>query len=190
MGTGQTLSYIDGSYQQAVILSYLVGTDFTLFLPKALQSRFRAAFVYSSGDADSTAYIEGNSAGFSQQFIPISRPTSALAFSPQLGNIFYVDVSYSFKPLAYLDNPFGKNFQVQLKGVPTFRSTTAPISHSGLNSSSTALYLGTEFDAVFNFRILSDLGLSLKTGFFMPNTWAFTDVSTQILAEMELSISM
>ncbi len=189
-GTGKSLSYISGAYSYETISSFMAGTELSYFMPKVLQSRISVKFLATSGEPDGDVYYEDNQAGLATTFVPISRPGVGLVFSPQLGNIAYGEFSYSFKPLSNIKHVFGDNFQIQLKGLPVFRTTAGPISESGLDEASTAKYLGTEVDGFINMRFLSDLGLSVSTGFFFPGAAAFTDTTTRMVGKMALSLSM
>ena len=192
--TGNTLSLIDGTYDpNTQLLAFLTGGGFRLFLDKLLFSAVELRIVFSSGDADNTAFYEGNTAGRSMLFIPISRPVQGMVFSPQLGNLFVTELSYSIKPFSGLGAGVGEKFQAQVKGLLFLRPTTGAISES-YNEASTSLYLGTEVDGVFNFRPLSDLGLALTVGLFLPNNGAGgafleTQRTTSFLGRFELSYS-
>ena len=127
--------------------------------------------------------MEGNTAGASTIFVPISQETLGLAFQPQLGNLIIIDASYSLKPVTQL--------QLMAKVQSLLRPTAGAISALGIDPASDALYLGTEIDAIANFRPFSDLGLAFSLGFFLPNGSAFTgQASLPVLAgRLEVSLS-
>jgi hypothetical protein len=192
-GTGSTLTYITGSYKKTLILSYLLGGEINLFLEKIRFARLTARVLFSSGDEDFDGYTDGNKEGYAQFFIPISLSSFGLIFSPQLGNIFLAELSGSIKPFA--GRRAGEKFQTILKGITFFRTTTGPVSEAGIDPASTALYLGTEVDAIINFRPFSDFGTSLSFGCFLPNnnpgSGAFLDTERkpEILGRFEASFS-
>jgi hypothetical protein len=171
------------------IVSVLTGVSLSLYLREILSSKVGLDFIYASGDKDHETFYEGNTKGLSTAFIPISISTQALAFSPQLKNIFYPALSYSFKPLAPIDHRVAENLSVQLKGIPFFRSTPGPISAAGIDFDSDSLYLGTEFDFSINARPLNELGMGYSMGFFFPGT-AMQDKTVQILGSFEISLSI
>ncbi len=189
LGTGRTLSYIDGKYTYKPILSFLGSVGLRYYMESFLHSRIGFQFLYSSGDSDySSSFLEGNTKGNGTNFIPISRKSLALVFSPQLGNIFFTSLSYSVKPDVL------KNFQFELKDVNYFRSTAGQISESGIDPSSSSLYLGTEVDGTVNYRPFSDLGLSLSSGVFIPNNgsggaFLASQRKVEVLARLGLSFS-
>ena len=189
LGTGRTLSYIGGKYTYKPILSFLGSVGLRYYMESFLHSRIGFQFLYSSGDSDySSSFLEGNTEGNGTNFIPISRKSLALVFSPQLGNIFFTSLSYSVKPDVL------KNFQFELKDVNYFRSTAGQISESGIDPSSSSLYLGTEVDGTVNYRPFSDLGLSLSSGVFIPNNgsggaFLASQRKVEVLARLGLSFS-
>ncbi|MCK5198114.1 MAG: hypothetical protein KAR21_07175, partial [Spirochaetales bacterium] len=169
LGTGRTLSYIDNTYSYEPIVSFLGSLGLRYYMKDFLYSRISFRFLYASGDDDYTSsFTEGNTEGNATNFIPISKKSMALVFSPQLGNILFTQISYSLKPFSNSGNRALKNIQLELTDINFFRSTTGQISESGINPSSTSLYLGTEIDGTVNFRPFSDLGVSLTGGVFIP----------------------
>ena len=187
---GSTLSYVadsasvtGSSYKYEAIQAFLGGIGLRYFNEALLSSRAELRALISSGDADNTKFIEGNTAGSSTLFVPISQETLGLAFQPQLGNLIIIDASYSVKPVTQL--------QLMLKGQAYLRPTTGAISALGIDPASSALYLGSEVDGIANFRPFSDLGLALSLGFFLPNSSAFTgQASLPVLAgRFEVSLS-
>jgi hypothetical protein len=82
-----------------------------------------------------------------------------------------------------------------LDGIGFFRATPGSITdQEGFNPDSESLYLGTEIDFIINFRPLSDIGVRLSTGYFIPNNGTdgvyFDDGRAfEFLGKFELSIS-
>ncbi len=195
MGTGTTMSYIGGSYSYKGILSFLSGFGLRYYAEKILFSRIAFDFLYSSGDSDySNDFTEGNTVEAANMFRPVSRPYFALAFSPQLGNIFVGQLSYSIKPFSQTANRILAKIQTEIKASGFFRSTTGLISEPGIDPASNDLYLGTEIDGIMNFRPLSDLGLSITGGVFLPNTasggaFLAADRDMEIIGKAEFSLS-
>jgi hypothetical protein len=117
--------------------------------------------------------LEGNRAGLATTFIPVSVEPVGLVFTPQLGNLFYITGSYSLKPLSFLEAGMGERFQTKLDLYMFFRSSDAPISEAGVDPTATSLYLGTEADLTLNYRLFSDVGMSLAAGLFFPSKNVF-----------------
>jgi len=185
---GSTLSYVtdssaNSSYQYEAIQAFLGGVGLRYYNEALLSSRAELRAIISSGDTDNRSYVEGNTAGTSTIFVPISQETLGLAFQPQLGNLIIIDASYSLKPVTQL--------QLMAKVQSLLRPTAGAISALGIDPASDALYLGTEIDAIANFRPFSDLGLAFSLGFFLPNGSAFTgQASLPVLAgRLEVSLS-
>ncbi len=177
LGTGKVLSYLEDSdsgtgysYQYKPVLSYLFGGGLRIYVEEALFSKIELKFLFSSGDTDYSKFIDENTEGSANNFVPISRPDLALIFSPQLGNVFLTELSYSLKPLSGKGYSALDNLQTILKAIAFFRPTSGPISEGGIDSDSEALYLGTEIDGIINFRPFSDLGIALSVGLFIPNS--------------------
>ena len=165
--TGSSYSGIGNSYS---VLSYLGSAGLRYYMEEFLYSRIAFRFLYSSGDADYiTSFTEGNTEGNSTNFIPISGKSTGLVFSPDLGNIFLTQFSYSLKPFSGFESRALQNIQFVLTDINFFRSTTGLISESEIDPDSASLYLGTEIDGTINFRPFSDFGLSLSGGVFIPN---------------------
>lgn len=165
LGTGKSLSYINGEYQYAWILSTLLGASLHYFNEELMFSRAELRLLFASGDADfKYSVIEGNREGLATVFVPVSNNDIALVFSPRLANLMLLEASYSIKPL--------RDLQTQLRGFVFLRPTTGPTSDLRIDGDS--IYLGSEIDGVVRYRPLSDLGLALSLGLFFPGMEAFT----------------
>ncbi|HTP57692.1 MAG TPA: hypothetical protein VMM82_02175 [Spirochaetia bacterium] len=194
---GSTLSYLPdsvsvtgSSYQYAPIYALMGGLGLKYYLEETLSSRLEFQAVYSSGNADATSYLEGNTSSYSTMFVPISQQVIGVAFMPQLGNLVMLDLNYSLKPWGRSETVW-KNLQLMARVLSYLRPTTGPISQPGLSATSSALYLGTEPELIASFRPYSDFGLVLSTGVFIPNGDAFTgpQASPTIGARIEFSVS-
>jgi len=194
LGTGQTLSYIDSAYTYENILSFLGAFGIRYYSQDRFYSKTGFKFIYSSGDSDYTDFTEGNTESTGVNFIPISRATFGQVFSPLLGNIFLTQLNYSMKPFGSSANIKLQNIQTELIANSFFRSSTGNISEPGINPASSSLYLGTEIDAVINFRLFSDLGMSFSGGVFFPDTsssgaFLASDRNIELSGKAEFSLS-
>ncbi|MGD0724593.1 MAG: hypothetical protein ABSB63_03435 [Spirochaetia bacterium] len=169
---GSTLSYVadsasptGSSYQYEGIQAFLGGIGLRYYSEALLSSRVELSAIVSSGDADNTTFLEGNTSGASTLFVPISQETLGIAYQPQWGNLIQISADYSFKPVT--------NLQLMMKVQSYLRPTTGAIYTLNLDPSSSNLYLGTEIDGIANFRPFSDLGVAMSIGFFLPNGNAF-----------------
>jgi len=196
--TGKTLSYVDDPtsstlfiYQYEPILAFLGGISFDYYLEERSYSNIGLSILFASGDTDSTGFLEGNSTGLAMQFIPISRPSFGLIFSPQLGNIILAEINYSIKPFSKSGSPALQNIQAELQILGYLRPNASPISEIGLDPASKARYLGFEVDGTVRFRPFSDLGSVLSVGLFLPNNGAFSgdNAKPQFLGRFEFSFS-
>ena len=177
---------LTGSYGQSTVgtkttnLISLLGSFGVRFYAEELAaSRAHARVTYATGFTPIVLLTNNYSL---EDFRPISQPTIGLAFSPRLENLLYLDVGYSFRPFAGNASNILANIEPLVGARAFFRDpvpylvTGAPadIYINDLNPVSTALYLGTEIDVGVLARIFSDLGVSVKGGFFLPNPDAFT----------------
>ena len=197
--TGKMLSYVDDplsgtlhSYQFQPIRSAAVGTSLYFYRQELLHSRFGLSALLAGGDADYGSFLEGNSAGSAGQFVPVSRSTEALIFTPELGNLLLLELGYSLKPFSRRPCRTWRNLQAELAAYVFLRPTPGPVSEEDVDPASTSRYLGSEVDAILRFRPFSDLGLGLTFGFFLPNPAAFTAPADRawVQGRFELSFSV
>jgi hypothetical protein len=201
LGTGRILSYVASSesatdyvYRYQTVVSVLAGFGLRAYFEQALFSRLSVRGLFSSGDSDQSSYLEGNTSGFATTFVPISLSDVGLIFTPRLGNIFLIELSYSLKPFANARGRILKNLQFQLDGLDGtsfFRSSTGPISEAVIDPGSNSLYLGSELAGRIDFRPTSDLGIGLSGGLFFPNDQIYLgSAAAEWLGKLELSLSM
>ncbi|HET6487647.1 MAG TPA: alginate export family protein [Spirochaetia bacterium] len=188
--TGQFLQYTDGSYQQAGQLAYLASIGLRYYAPDLLFSAVGAKLLFASGDASATTVVEGKAAGTSSAFTPITNATIAYVFSPQLTNIAYGEVSYSLKPLTAIRAALADSLQTQVVADVFLRPTPGATSAPGIVAGNTDLYLGTEVDLVVTARPVSDIGLTLTAGVFMPGSAFGAAPAIQYKTGLEVSISI
>ena len=129
---------------------------------RLLSSAFNFRFLYASGDSDYSRAIEGNTSGSGTQFIPLTASSLGTVFSPSLSNLIETELSGSIKPVSSLA------LQTGMKLLAFFRPTEGPVNVSGIKPGSTSPWLGFEADLFGMYRIMSDLGLSLNAGLFLP----------------------
>lgn len=169
LGSGRTLSWLEDSdsstgysYQYAPIRSIMTGFSLNYFRQELFGSSFNFRFLYASGDSDYSTITEGNTAGSAGQFVPVTSSAFGLVFSPVLSNLVIAELGGSMKPVA------DKNLQTGLRLFAFFRPTSGPVATGGLKPGEDSSMLGYEADLYGNYRILSDLGMSLNTGLFFP----------------------
>jgi hypothetical protein len=168
VGTGESLSEIAGEYTYEPLRSYLGGGGVRYYNPSLLSTRVSLDMIYASGDSDTGVLPEGNTAGNAETFVPVSKKSPALVFTPRAQNLFLAQLSYSIRPMEIL--------QTQLKGTLFYRPTEGGISEAGIDTTSDDGYLGSELDLIINVRPFSDLGFTLSSGLFWPSTGkAFAD---------------
>jgi len=156
-GFGRTLSWINatGSYQYKPISAFLTGFNMDFYLPSALKSAFKARFILASGDPDYSSSIEGNTNDLGTQFNPVTITTLGTVFSPALSNLIVAQLGYSLQPIANVHLQTGVNV------FGFFRPTPQPALDP---------FPGIEIDIFGNYRLTSDLGLSLSGGLLIPGS--------------------
>lgn len=181
---GRSLSSVDNNefYSYSQISAHLVNFKLNKFIPEFYNGFASYGFVYSSGDSDFIGYNDDNRKGLAEVFVPLSRSGFAVAFSPSIGNIMVNELSGSIKPM--------KQVQTTLKASLFNRTTTGPISESGVDPNSTDLFLGTGLDFIVNYRPLSDLGVTLITGLFIPSSGVFNEEYLEENGNVQGSISL
>lgn len=182
-GSGFTLYHDESFYRFATILSYAAGGSLRLAIDRPLPFLFEVGGVFASGDDDHEAFLEGNTAGNSLAFVPISLHTSGMIFSPALTNVAIAEATLAVQPVR-------ERVNLEFTGYGFFRPTAAPISEAGLDPDSNSLYLGTEVDGRLDIAFFSDLSLTLRGGVFIPWPAAFlnSDLRYEALAEITLSL--
>ena len=171
LGTGRVLTYIESNkkYEYKPILSGIGGIRLRYFLP-FMESYTSISYVYATGDSTDSSIVEGNTDEIATAFNPISNNfPSGVVFSPNFKNISIAKSEFSIKPFANSKSNLLNSLQAVATLFAFFRNTTGPISESGLNPESENLFLGTESDIIINWRPLSDVGLSIANGLFIPN---------------------
>jgi len=144
-----------------------------------LRPRFVGEYMFASGDGDRrgspTNAIGGNSRGNDTGFVGFGYRDTGLSFAPWLSNVHIWRAGASFLPLEHHEV-----FKNQELGTDWFLYCK---NHSdGAVSDATADdrsgYLGWEMDYFANWRITSDLALTLRFGSFFPGE-AFSDETTR-----------
>ncbi len=185
-GSGRTLSYLDSSYQYVPILSYMTGFSMDYYRPELYSAAFNFRFIFASGDADAKASVEGTITDNSKRFVPLTASNLGVVFSPKLSNLIVAQLGGSIKPLS------GYRIQTGAKMFAFFRPTVGR-GISGLDPTESSPWLGFETDLYGNYRITSDLGLSLNTGVFFPGkspSGAFASDASALQYSVQLALTL
>jgi hypothetical protein len=176
LSLGETMVY-ESDYQYVPIIGGMLGTEYKYFFPDLPQSYLGLRLLYTTGDSENReTYREGSafssSVESSSLFKSLTNSNLGTIFNPSLGNIMSADILFSMKPLADAPLEWQKNLQIVLKNTVFFRTNKGPFSSPGYNTASDSLYLGNETNLALGYRPLSDLGLYLSTGVFLPNSFS------------------
>ena len=132
------------------------------------QTRLTAELVVASGDGDrsyhGTSSYGGNKPGTSDRgFNGFGMTNTGLAFAPSVSNLVLIRGGISTTPFPNVS--FVRNLQVG-SDLLVFNKLVSggPINENTADST----YLGTEADFYANWRITSDLALSMRYGVFLP----------------------
>ncbi|MDX9801726.1 MAG: hypothetical protein RBT69_10365 [Spirochaetia bacterium] len=164
---GKTLTAFDDEYKDKPISAFLGGGSVSYLNREFYSSRATASLLYASGDDDNKSVYEGNTKGSGTQFMPISKSSTGLIFSPTPSNLLKMGLEYSMKPFAERKDMM-KNFQAALSAAMFYKASEGAVSESKA-ALSDEKYLGTEALLTLNFRPVSDFGLTLAGGAFFPN---------------------
>jgi hypothetical protein len=196
---GRTLSYDYTAllYQYVPIYSFLSGLKFDWYLSDTPKAKLSLDAIVASGDRDYENFLEGNTDTYSNQFIPITRPTIGLVFTQQLTNLIIGRLEFSMRPFSNQALNVWKNLEVAVAALTYFRASLSDVSDSrGLNSGSTEYYLGSEADLITSFKPLADLGLEIAFGLFLPNNYTDTSAfsptgrNIEFLARFQLTLEL
>ncbi len=171
---GRTLSYDYASteYLYVPLYAFFSGLKFDWYLSDAPKSRLTFNVLVASGDRDYENYLEGNTDAYSNQFIPVTRPTIGLVNTLQLTNLIVGRLEFSIRPFSDQRTNVWRNLELSIAALTYFRAALSDVSDStGLNSGSTDYYLGSEADLITAFKPLNDLGLEIAFGLFLPNNY-------------------
>jgi hypothetical protein len=174
MELGETMVYVT-DYQYVPIIAGMAGLELKYFMPDFLQSYLGLRLIYSTGDSENReSFREGSNFSGNPEnsalFKSLSNSNLGTIFNPSLGNVMTADLTLSMKPMAEEKLEWLRNFQIVLKNTVFFRTTSGPFSSPGYNTASESLYLGNETNLALGYRPLSDFGLYLSTGVFLPNS--------------------
>lgn len=196
---GRRLSYIEDSssatgysYRYSPLRAWLFGAQARYSLNPLLSLSFRG--LVASGDADSSNSSDGNTEGDATLFLPMTRGSTGLVFSPLPGNLTQLELGLSFKP--FPAERIGL-LSVQLAS-STFgfaKNAVGPVSEAGILPAAQAGLLGFEQDFNISVRLLSDTTLTTSLGAFMPLAGVYdqgyVDASPyQYLVRVGLSIAL
>ncbi|MBN2351703.1 MAG: hypothetical protein JXD23_03965 [Spirochaetales bacterium] len=171
---GRTLSYDYASteYGYVPIYAFFSGLKIDWYLSDAPKSRLTFDVLVASGDRDYENYLEGNTDAYSNQFIPVTRPTIGLVNTLQLTNLIVGRLEFSIQPFSDQQTNVWRNLEISVAALTYFRAALSDVSDStGLNSGSVDYYLGSEADLITAFKPLNDLGLEIAFGIFLPNNY-------------------
>ncbi len=193
---GYTLANINNVYTPTFIISNMDSVRLTAYLTEVLGSVVDLGGKVGLGDSTASgAFADTNTDTLGTMFTPVSFRGVANIFNPQMTNLIQADLGYSFMPFAKAA-PFISDFQVAVRGFSFMRLfVNAPTSET-LIANTAEFYLGTEIDLNITWRPISDLGLTLSSGAFLPNPLALKDSAsgigrlTEYKTSLQLSLSL
>lgn len=182
------LNHGHGKYATAALL---FGGGLSYYNQDFYFTRVRVRGLYSSGDNDHNSFYGGyGGEGISSHFITLSdSPQSGIVFSPQIGNISFGELSFSMRPFSTTNSRSLEKFQTTLTALAFFRNTGGAISEAGIDLTSGESYLGSEIDLSLQFRPLSDVGITLSGGLFLPNERVFMEAYDKVRSVARLDAS-
>ena len=144
-------------------LGLLLSTRLRYFRPDWLSSQFGLSGVMASGAGPVL-----------DQFVTITRADVGIILDLPVRNIAFGEVSYSVVPFQTARNRVLRDLQVGVSSRTFFRVSTDEVPDtSGIDPLSDGRLIGTEAMLDLGWRLLSDLGMSLGGGVFIPATGSF-----------------
>ncbi len=161
----------------------LISTRLRYFRSDWRSSQFGLRGVMASGAGDTL-----------DQFVTISRDDVGIILDVPLRNIAFGEVSYSVVPFQTARTRVFRDLQVGVSSRTFFRvSTDEVLDTTGVDALSDGHLVGNEAALNVGWRVLSDLGLSLTGGVFVPATGSsgvFSDERTvEYSVQFQLSAS-
>jgi len=183
--------YLNRGHGKYATAALLYGGGLSYYNQDFLFTRVQIRGLYSSGDNDLNFFYGGYSgSGISSHFITLSAsPQFGIVFSPQIGNMSLGEISFSMRPFSKTNSRILEKFQTTLAALTFFRNTGGAISEAGIDLTSDESYLGSEIDLSLQFRPLSDVGITLAGGLFLPNERVFMEAYDNIQSVIRLDAS-
>ncbi len=171
------------AFEKTPILGFLSGANLTAAFPIASRPEISASALFASGDDDSEQIIEGNRAGYSTSFVPISTAlrnpwssdsggkllTNTLVYS----NLLLAELSASVRPFGSLAGYVAKNTSVKAGGAAVLRPSEGAAPLDGVAPSYNGIYLGSEVNLRLVIGIAPFLEVEFDGGLFFPSAEAF-----------------
>ena len=198
---GSLLSYLADStsstgsrYKSANILAGALGLNLLYTFSDRLSGEARLRV--SSGDADAESIVEGNTAGVSTVFLPITRGDWGLVFSPALSNVSSLEALVHFTPFP------GKLVGLESAAMSShtllfMKTCDGAASEDEILLKAQNPLLGLEEDLSASAHFLSFLEGKLSAGFFVPfkDPWgAFSESyganAVQCLLRLDVVVSI
>jgi len=179
------------SWKPNLIANAFASADLTVLQPAWASTVAGFGLQFGSWDEDG-AYPQNNkasggSASAYTGWFGISLTAPAVVYNPQPTNLVQAKGYWSVKPFGGTRGLFD-SLQVVGTLIASMRPTTNPISDSKLIALNNELYLGTEADVSLQWRPVSDWGVHLSAGTFLPNTAALNR-SLEVKALLGLNLS-
>lgn len=162
---------------------YLTGSNSSVL--NALSPSISLDLGVSSGDKD----LKSRKLGFTQGDIegtslysPMVSTGPGVIFGIANQNLTYGKITASITP--------SKVFQTQVESALFFRTVEGVTGSDDVDYDSEGNYLGTEVSLSLNFRPFSDLGMSLSSGVFLPNSSVMIKSDIKWVTTAYLSLSL
>ena len=169
-------SFPEGANKQEKIRAMALDVLLEYLFPVKYRPRVAFRYTWGSGDSDrrlsSTSTIGGNQPGTNDEaFNAFGFRDTGVAFAPEIGNLHTFQIDFSARPLEEI-----KLFKKMETGTKVFFYTKD--KRTGAISDTTATvhssWVGWEWDVYLNWRITSDVSLTVRYGIFSPGD-AFAD---------------
>jgi len=168
-------------YEFYPINSFAVKSDIYYYFNYIMKPAMGLSVMFGSGDKDAI-YPNNtvlNKKDHDNGFRPVFNPDTGYVVTPYLTNLVVISFNGSFFPLALTNNRFFSGFFLKndvnfylrpiVEGQGMYSEKLTYILLSENYNSTDKIYLGTEIDMTLIWNFVSDFGIELKGGVFIPN---------------------
>lgn len=170
-----------------MVAGMLLGVNLKYIRADLKGSRFEFLLLAAPPDA-ATDLISGINVGV-VGYLPVSQPSLGINVQPQMNGLGLVELKYSMRPFMDSSDSIASRFQAEVAGRGYFRTWSVGVNWIGTDPGSDSLYLGTEIEAGFTWRILSDVGVGLDSAVFLPAS-VVSETDKLWTIRMDVSVSL
>ncbi len=170
--TGRTHSYFQGPFEdQDDICAWALDVQLAYYFPTRMRPKVWAQYLYASGDNDrdfsTTSTAGGNRPGtVDNAFNGFGFRDTGISYAPEISNLQMWQLGGSFLP--FEQTSWGKNLELGTKVYFYAKAAGGGPTDDTTIDNANSRYLGWEWDAYVDWRITSDVSVTVRYGAFQP----------------------